>query len=101
MTKYFARGSSHMPTCPACFGTKGTTKDSRPTSDGTIRRRRACENCGHRFTTIETVREEMTWNTDAVLAKLLNIQINNQTVAILVGELRKEIARLPKTEDPE
>ena len=42
--------------CPFC-GTEDTqVKDSRPTEEGAaIRRRRACTNCGARFTTFERV----------------------------------------------
>lgn len=39
--------------CPACGSTSHHTTDSRPTQ-GAIRRRRACESCGHRWSTYET-----------------------------------------------
>lgn len=39
--------------CPACGNDKLVVRDSRPQPCG-VRRRRVCE-CGHRFTTIETV----------------------------------------------
>lgn len=42
--------------CPFCGSGDTQVKDSRPTEDNTaIRRRRACENCGARFTTFERV----------------------------------------------
>ena len=42
--------------CPFCGHLESQVKDSRPSEDGTaIRRRRACPECGGRFTTIERV----------------------------------------------
>jgi transcriptional repressor NrdR len=42
--------------CPFCGHEDTQVKDSRPTEDGlAIRRRRFCQNCGQRFTTIERV----------------------------------------------
>jgi transcriptional repressor NrdR len=41
--------------CPFCRHTDSRVLDSRPAEDGTvIRRRRACPECGRRFTTVET-----------------------------------------------
>lgn len=40
--------------CPACGKRKLLTVDSRPTAGG-IRRRKACNACGFRFTTVETI----------------------------------------------
>lgn len=40
--------------CPVCGYLESKVVDSRPTEDGTsIRRRRECLKCGHRFTTYE------------------------------------------------
>ncbi|MFM9977523.1 MAG: transcriptional regulator NrdR, partial [Sphingomonadaceae bacterium] len=42
--------------CPFCAHDDSQVKDSRPTEDGAaIRRRRQCEGCGARFTTIERI----------------------------------------------
>ncbi len=42
--------------CPFCAHEDSQVKDSRPSEDGTvIRRRRQCEACGARFTTFERV----------------------------------------------
>jgi transcriptional repressor NrdR len=42
--------------CPYCGAADTQVKDSRPTEDGSaIRRRRACPDCGGRFTTFERV----------------------------------------------
>ena len=44
--------------CPKCGGNKSSVVDSRQAEDGnTIRRRRECEACQHRFTTYERVEE--------------------------------------------
>lgn len=44
--------------CPACGNTVSRVVDSRPAPDGdAIRRRRACDRCGERFTTWERVEE--------------------------------------------
>ncbi|MBP2622824.1 transcriptional regulator NrdR [Streptococcus oricebi] len=44
--------------CPKCGGSKSSVVDSRQAEDGnTIRRRRECEECHHRFTTYERVEE--------------------------------------------
>ncbi len=42
--------------CPYCMNTDTQVKDSRPTEDNSvIRRRRICADCGGRFTTFERV----------------------------------------------
>lgn len=43
--------------CPQCGEKKDKIKvvDSRPTEAGSIRRRRECETCGHRFSTTEAL----------------------------------------------
>ena len=44
--------------CPKCGGSKSSVIDSRQAEDGnTIRRRRECEDCQHRFPTYERVEE--------------------------------------------
>ena len=45
--------------CPKCGATKSSVIDSRQAEEGnTIRRRRECEECQHRFTTYERVEEK-------------------------------------------
>jgi transcriptional repressor NrdR len=42
--------------CPYCNSSDSQVKDSRPNEDdGTIRRRRVCNDCGAKFTTLERV----------------------------------------------
>ncbi|MBO9130598.1 transcriptional regulator NrdR [Bacillus sp. 165] len=44
--------------CPTCFHNGTRVLDSRPVDEGrSIRRRRECEKCTHRFTTFERVEE--------------------------------------------
>jgi hypothetical protein len=45
--------------CPACASTGTEVLDSRGTPEGWIRRRRRCNNCGHRMTTYEVNAEEL------------------------------------------
>jgi len=42
--------------CPACSSPRSSVKDSRP-NGAFARRRRVCESCAHRFTTIEVPEE--------------------------------------------
>lgn len=42
-----------MIICAACGSQQSSVKDSRPRDDGCIRRRRACDDCGHKWTTVE------------------------------------------------
>ena len=39
--------------CPACGESGAVCLDSRPLDDGTIRRRRLCRTCSHRWMTVE------------------------------------------------
>lgn len=41
--------------CPFCENIESKVIDTRPTDDGTIRRRRECLDCGKRFTTYEII----------------------------------------------
>lgn len=44
--------------CPTCQCTSTRVLDSRPVDDSrSIRRRRECEGCGHRFTTFEKIEQ--------------------------------------------
>lgn len=45
--------------CPRCGSTKSKVIDSRTSKDGgTIKRRRECLNCNHRYTTVEAIQGE-------------------------------------------
>lgn len=46
--------------CPACSASETKVIDSRPAEAGqSIRRRRECEQCGHRFTTYERLEPQL------------------------------------------
>lgn len=45
--------------CPVCGSRSNKVLDSREGRDGGIRRRRACGECGHRFTTRERIEETL------------------------------------------
>lgn len=84
--------------CPNCFLLESSgVKDSRP-SGGSIRRRRVCENCQHRFTTFEVTLPEtllvevIAGTTDARLPHYAAAQII-ELVEVL-GGMDPEAARL-------
>ncbi|MBO5788485.1 MAG: transcriptional repressor NrdR [Clostridia bacterium] len=41
--------------CPGCGSLDSRVLDSRPTADGSVKRRRECNGCGRRFNTYEVV----------------------------------------------
>src|SRR5215467_10440847 len=64
--------------CPSCGSLDTQVKDSRPTEDSSvIRRRRVCLSCNFRFTTFERVQ----------LRELIVIKRNGQMVSKIVREL--------------
>lgn len=50
MTK---RSASYGPICPNCSQRSSSVSDSRPLNEGSIRRRRRCNNCGTAWNTVE------------------------------------------------
>lgn len=67
--------------CPACGHPESRVADSRPGPEGaSIRRRRACESCDHRFTTWERIEADLVvqkrdgrreaWSADKLLRAL-------------------------------
>lgn len=80
--------------CPFCGHSDTHVKDSRPTEDNTaIRRRRACPDCGARWTTFERVQ----------LRDLLVIKSNGQRAAFDRDKLERSmrIALRKRPVDPE
>lgn len=49
--------SLHGLLCPKCQSPDLRTLETRPTASG-VKRRRECETCEHRFTTVEKVRDD-------------------------------------------
>ena len=69
--------------CPFCGHEDTQVKDSRPTEDNTsIRRRRACPNCGGRFTTFERIQ----------MRELTVIKRNGQRVPFERDKLARSMA---------
>ena len=69
--------------CPFCGNEDTQVKDSRPTEDNTsIRRRRACINCGGRFTTFERIQ----------MRELTVIKLNGQRVLFERDKLVRSMA---------
>lgn len=68
-----------MVICPKC-GYQTYILDTRTRPDENIRRRRQCEKCGHRFTTIEVeVNEfEKVWEQKSYENCFLNEEYSNQ-----------------------
>ena len=67
--------------CPKCGGSKSSVIDSRQAEDGnTIRRRRECEDCQHRFTTYERVEERT-----LVVVKKMGLGSNFQETRFLMA----------------
>lgn len=80
--------------CPFCGHSDTNVKDSRPTEDNTaIRRRRACPDCGARWTTFERVQ----------LRDLLVIKHNGQRAAFDRDKLERSmhIALRKRPVDPD
>ena len=69
--------------CPFCQTEDTQVKDSRPTEDNaSIRRRRACTNCGGRFTTFERVQ----------MKELIVVKRNGQRASFERSQLEKSMA---------
>lgn len=47
--------------CPFCGTAETSVLESRSLEDGSIRRRRECNKCGKRFTTIEQIKRSFLW----------------------------------------
>lgn len=48
------KGSMGVP-CPNCMASQSIIFSTRPQNDNSNHRRRQCTNCGHRYTTYETL----------------------------------------------
>lgn len=61
-----------MP-CPQCDSVKPRCVDSRPSDDGTMRRRRYRCSRGHLFSTYETYTTSPVWQTEGIMEKMQQI----------------------------
>ncbi len=80
--------------CPFCGSNSLKVLDSRSIEDGSIRRRRTCEDCGKRFTTYERI--EMT---PLVVIKKDNTREPFDRNKIIAGMMRSCMKRPVATED--
>lgn len=93
--------------CPFCLKEDTQVKDSRPSDDGVItKRRRLCNNCGSRFTTIERVQMREIYVvkksgqirpfnrqklTDSILHAVRKRPVSTEQVEIVVNQITKNI----------
>ena len=83
--------------CPICSHSESKVVDSRTTKEGnSIRRRRECEKCAHRFTTYE--RAEVSW---PLIVKKDGTRVNYLRDKISIG-IKKALEKRPvSAEDQE
>ena len=100
--------------CPFCGNEDTQVKDSRPSDDGkVIRRRRECNNCGRRFTTFERFqvqqvvvlkrngqrelfdREKLT---NSIMTALRKRPISPNDIATVVSDLEQQLTENGKNE---
>jgi hypothetical protein len=80
--------------CPSCGSRENTVKDSRPL-DSTIRRRRQCRTCHHRWTTIEAaIDDNASTTTQVFTAELAKIHDLSEQVADL--KIQNSVLRAQK-----
>jgi len=78
--------------CPECGSCESGVVDSRGTTDG-IRRRRLCEYCGYRFSTVEVLATRTAFGRHGMLVNIREAAIEREVCkrveAILADALRK------------
>lgn len=100
--------------CQQCGSTESKVIDSRPSEDGRqIRRRRECEECGWRFTTVEVYKDQSLivlkkdkssepFDREKLLRGLLTATIKRdvplETLEKLIDSVEKELNSQPKRE---
>ncbi|MDR1088070.1 MAG: transcriptional regulator NrdR [Coriobacteriales bacterium] len=100
--------------CQQCGSTESRVIDSRPSEDGKqIRRRRECEACGWRFTTVEAYRDQSLivhkkdkssepFDREKLLRGLLTATVKRdvalETLEALINDVEAELNALPKRE---
>ena len=57
--KWMKRSGSPSFQCPQCGQRRTAVKDTRPTEQGHVRRRRVCLSCEARFTTFEVLATDL------------------------------------------
>lgn len=100
--------------CPICLHPESKVVDSRPTDDGTsIRRRRECLSCAHRFTTYERLGDNPlvviksdgsseAFNRDKLFRGLLiacaKRPVSSDQISSLIDSIENELRNLPNNE---
>ncbi|BAB06865.1 transcriptional regulator NrdR [Halalkalibacterium halodurans] len=100
--------------CPACHHNGTRVLDSRPAHEGrSIRRRRECESCNHRFTTFEMIEEvplivvkkdgtRQEFSSDKILRGLIRAcekrPVPLETLEGIVNEVERELRGQGKNE---
>ena len=100
--------------CQQCGSTESKVIDSRPSDDGRqIRRRRECEACGWRFTTVESHKDQSLivtkkdkssepFDREKLLDKLLTATAKRgiavATLEGLINDMEAELNKLPRRE---
>lgn len=100
--------------CPSCGFSESKVVDSRPTEDDTsIRRRRECLECGHRFTTYERLGDNPivviksdgsseAFDREKLFRGLLiacaKRPISSDKVSSIIDDIESELRSAPKTE---
>ncbi len=89
-----ARLPNHIRNCPACRSVRVRVFDSRQT-ESTVRRRRLCKVCGHRWATVEVTREQ-------VLEAMLRVQAKARELADAIQAISVDrLVELPRPEGDE
>ena len=82
-------GNLNINTCPKCSSDDLKVLDTRAGKVASTRRRRECQNCGHRFSTIEEILRE-----DLVVVKRDGRRESFDRTKLAMG-LRRAIAKRP------
>jgi len=84
--------------CPKCGKTNCAVKDSRAGKAGTVRRRRLCASCGHRFTTYEWESNELSGLRE-MLSKFEAVQRHFESMAVHMAAMRPILDAIELPED--
>ncbi len=85
---------NHIRNCPVCRSDQVGVTDSRQT-ESTIRRRRRCGSCGHRWATVELTREQ-------VLEAMLRVQQKARELADAIQAISVDLlVASPRSEGDE
>lgn len=93
-TKKPAQGSAGTP-CPECGARSSLVVSSRAQDDGSVKRRRDCQGCGHRFSTWETTGDPQVMSRPDIaeidLKRLATLEADLARLAMTAEALRKSL----------